>query len=368
MWTISKDKSWEALQRFAWVQDMHGVPQSPIHHAEGDVAIHTQMVLKALENLEEFQALDAQSQEVVWASALLHDVEKRSTTSTLDDGSIVSPGHAKKGAMTARQILYKDLATPFALRESVVGLVRHHGLPLWALEKPNPQKTLLKASFEVNTAWVAMLAKADVLGRICQDQAELLYKIELFKELCMENNCWGATKIFPSALSKFGYFRKEEQSADYLPFDDCKTEVVLLAGIAGSGKDHYLKKNFPHHKIVSLDDIRRGMGVVYGDKVGSGRVIQKAKELAKEYLRMQTPFVWNATNITLQMREQLIDLFTIYQAKVKIVYLEVPYLQLLQQNRNRDYAIPQNAIDYMVQKLEVPKEWEAHEVECVVKD
>lgn len=362
MWTISKDKSWTALQRFDWVQDMHGVPQSPIHHAEGDVAIHTQMVLQALESLEEYQALDAQDQEVLWASALLHDVEKRSTTSTLEDGSIVSPGHAKKGAMTARRILYKDIATPFALRENVVGLVRHHGLPLWALEKPNPQKTLLKASFEVNTAWVAMLAKADVLGRICSDQKDLLYKIELFKELCLENDCWGKAKAFPSALGKFGYFRKDDQRPDYLPFNNTKTEVVLLAGIAGSGKDYYFKKNFPQHKLVSLDDMRRAMGVVYGDKVGSGRVIQKAKELAKEYLRSQTPFVWNATNITLQMREQLIDLFATYQAKVRIVYLEVPYQQLLQQNRNRDYAIPGDAIEYMIQKLEVPKDWEAHEV------
>lgn len=362
MWTISNDKSWQALQRFDWVRDMQGVPQSPIHHAEGDVAIHTQMVLKALEDLEEFQALDAQSQELLWASALLHDVEKRSTTSVSDDGSIVSPGHAKKGATTARSILYKEVITPFALRESVVGLVRHHGLPLWALEKPNPQKALLKASFEVNTAWVAMLAKADVLGRICKDQAELLYKIELFKEFCLENDCWGKAKVFPSPLGKFGYFRKEDQNADYLPFDDTKTEVVLLAGIAGSGKDRYLKKNYPQHQVVSLDDMRRAMGVVYGDKVGSGRVIQKAKELAKEYLRSQTPFVWNATNITLQMREQLIDLFATYQARAKIVYLEVPYQQLLQQNRNRDYAIPSDAIEYMIHKLEVPKDWEAHEV------
>lgn len=365
MWTISKDKSWASLSHYDWVKDMHGVPQSPIHHAEGDVAVHTQMVLKALENLEEFQALEAQAQEVLWAAALLHDVEKRSTTSTLEDGSIVSPGHAKKGAMTARQLLYRDFVTPFAIRESIVGLVRHHGLPLWALEKPNPQKTLLKASFEVNTEWVAILAKADVLGRICQDQADLLYKIALFKELCLENDCWGKPMAFPSALSKFGYFRKEDQSPDYLPFDDTKTEVVMLAGIAGSGKDHYLKKNFPSHKVVSLDDLRREMGVVYGDKVGSGRVIQKAKELAKEYLRSRTPFVWNATNITLQMREQLVDLFATYHAKIKLIYLEVPYSQLLSQNRNRDYAIPSDAIEYMIQKLEVPKDWEVHELELV---
>ncbi len=82
MWTLHKTKKWEDLCSFTWVNDMHGVPQSPIHHAEGDVATHTQLVLRALEQLPEYKALSQQEQEIVWASALLHDVEKRSTTYT----------------------------------------------------------------------------------------------------------------------------------------------------------------------------------------------------------------------------------------------------------------------------------------------
>ncbi|MDQ6482413.1 hypothetical protein [Dyadobacter sp. LHD-138] len=88
---------------------------------------------------------------------MLHDVEKRSTTHQETDGSIVSPGHAKKGALTARQILFTQLNVPFEIREQIVGLVRHHGLPLWLFHKPDPQKALLKASFEVNTKLVAIL-------------------------------------------------------------------------------------------------------------------------------------------------------------------------------------------------------------------
>jgi predicted kinase len=237
---------------------------------------------------------------------------------------------------------------------------------LWVFEKPNPLQALLKASLEVDTLLLVMLAKADVLGRICSDQKELLYKIELFRELCIEQNCWGKPKEFPGELSRFLYFRKEEQSPDYIPFDTRKSEVILLSGIAGSGKDHYIKKHFPQHQVISLDDMRRKLKIKHNDSKNNGRIIQEAKEQAREYLRSGTPFVWNATNITTQMRSQLIDLFVVYDPVIRIVYLEVPYKTLMTQNKNRDFPIPSAAIEKMIDKLEVPKAWEAHRIEYVV--
>src|SRR5579872_5527244 len=156
MWTISKNKTWESLSStFQWVADMGGVPQDPIHHAEGDVAIHTQMVINELCKLPEYLQLSPQEQELLWASALLHDVEKRSTTVTETDGRITSPGHAKKGMFTTRGILYREIPTDFFLREQIVKLVRYHGLPIWLFEKSNPHKSAASASQEVNTEWLA---------------------------------------------------------------------------------------------------------------------------------------------------------------------------------------------------------------------
>ncbi|MBA3682924.1 MAG: AAA family ATPase [Bacteroidetes bacterium] len=362
MWIISKNKNWEELRKFTWVNDMHGVPQSPVYHAEGDVAVHTQMVLCELEKLNEYQLLPEDQKEILWTSALMHDIEKRSTTSTDELGNIVSPGHAKKGALTTRQILYRDFNTPFETREAIVGLVRYHGLPLWVFEKQNPVQALLKASLEVDTQLLVMLAKADVLGRICSDKKELLYKIDMFKELCIEQDCWGKPKQFPSGLARFLFFRKEDQSPDYVPFDATKSEAVLLSGIAGSGKDHYIKKHLCDHTIISLDDMRRKLKIKYNDTKGNGRIIQEAKEAARECLRAGKPFVWNATNITAQMRTQLIDLFEVYDPVIKIIYLEVPYKMLMSQNKNREFPIPGMAIEKMIDKLEVPKLWESHSV------
>jgi predicted kinase len=365
MWQLSKDKTWQHLcESFSWVRDMRGVPQDASHHAEGDVETHTRMVIDEMCKLEEFQQSDAQAQEILWASALMHDIEKRSTTVLEQDGSITSKGHAKKGEKTVRQILYREIPTPFAIREAIAKLVRYHGLPLWIFEKESPEKALFEASMEVNTQWLMLLAKADILGRECADKTELLYKVELFKEFCIEKDCWGKPKTFPSDLARFEYFNKEARSADYEPYEDKDNffEVIILSALPGTGKDTYIQKHLPDIPVVSLDNIRRELKISPADKENNGKVIQISKEQARVYLRKKQSFVWNATNLTRQRRHQLIELFATYGATVKLIYLEVPYHQLLTQNRNRAHVVPGNVLERMIDQLEVPVSSEAHEV------
>lgn len=367
MWTISKDKNWDYLkEKFDWLSCMESVPQDSRHHAEGNVAIHTQMVLEALESLPGFQGLLPQDQEILRASTLLHDVEKYSTTVLEADGSITAYGHARKGAMKGRQILYREVATPFAIREQIVGLVRHHGLPLWLLEKPESLKVLVKASYEVNTEWLATLARADALGRYCQDQEDLLYRIDCFEEFCKEHNCWGHAKRFHSDHARMYYLAKENSPADYVPFAEPDVEVILLSGLPGAGKDTYLQKHLSEIPLISLDNIRREKRISPTDKKANGRVIQEAKEQAKVFLRKKKGFVWNATNITSQMRSQLIELFTSYGARVSVVYIEVPYQTLTQQNAKREEMVPRNVMEHLIDKLEVPALWEAHDVKFLI--
>ena len=44
------------------------------------MAIHTQMVLEELLKLSSFQNLNEQDKEILWAAALMHDIEKRSSS------------------------------------------------------------------------------------------------------------------------------------------------------------------------------------------------------------------------------------------------------------------------------------------------
>lgn len=368
---VNKALDWEVLvNKYSWIADMQYVMQDPVWHAEGDVLTHTRMVVEELLELDEFKLLSEQDKHILVTAALFHDVEKRSTTleETINGKvRIVSPRHAKKGEFTSRDILYKEMNTPFEIREQICKLVRLHGLPIWAISRDNPQKEVIYASTVVNTHLLYLLAKADALGRICEDKDEQLLKIELFKELCTEHDCFGKTKAFKSNYGRFLYFNKTESSPDYEPYDDLICTVTIMCALPGSGKDTFIKRHLDV-PVLSLDDIRRANKIAPTDKKNNGRVVQLAKEQARVFLRSKTSFVFNATNITVDMRSRWIGLFLDYNARVKIVYIEVPYKRLLKQNANRNYKVPDNVLAKLIRKLEIPTVREAHEVEYIVSD
>lgn len=366
MWTINDTINWDCLyKKFSWIQDMEDVPQDDIFHAEGDVATHTKMVLEELIALNSYQQLPKQKQAILVAAALLHDVEKRSTTLIEANGRITSKGHAKRGAFTARTILYLEHACPFIIKESISKLVQYHGLPLWFFDKKNPEKAVIQASLEVDTSLLAILAEADVRGRICPDQLEMLHRVDWFKDFCKEQQCFGKARKFGSNFGRYLYFHKDQVALTYTPYEANCFEVILLSGLPGVGKDTYIQKNYKDLPIVSIDALRRQHKVPPTNRKKNGQMVQLAKEQAKAYLRQQQTFIWNATNITRMLRQQLIALFQAYGAKTKLIYLEVPAKQLFHQNQDRIHPVPPKVLNKMIHKLDTPMIWEAPEVEYV---
>ena len=76
---------------------MNTVPQDTRYHAEGNVAVHTRMVLEALQQSAAYQSLSTLEKEIVWAAALLHDVEKRSTSVDEGEGECLPKDTPGKG-------------------------------------------------------------------------------------------------------------------------------------------------------------------------------------------------------------------------------------------------------------------------------
>ena len=133
-WKLIEDKSWCSLEQlFEWVREMNTVQQDIRYHAEGSVAEHTRMVLEALQQSSAYHSLSTLEKEIIWTSALLHDVEKRSTSVDEGEGRVSAKGHARKGEYTVRTILYRDCPAPFHIREQIASLVRYHGLPVWLM-------------------------------------------------------------------------------------------------------------------------------------------------------------------------------------------------------------------------------------------
>ena len=89
--------AWDELDRiYPWIRRLAGCPQDAIHHAEGDVWIHTRMVCEALAALPAWRSLPDEERHIVFAAALLHDVGKPDCTRREPDGRISSA--ATRGA------------------------------------------------------------------------------------------------------------------------------------------------------------------------------------------------------------------------------------------------------------------------------
>ncbi|MGH1395102.1 MAG: AAA family ATPase [Trichormus sp.] len=356
---------WQGLEsEFDWLRSLADCPQDPRYHAEGNVLIHTKLVCEALVKLPQWRTLPATERSVLFAAALLHDVAKPVATQIATDGAISSKGHVLQGAKMAQSILW-DLQVPFRQREAIVALVKYGSLPLWFWDKPNPEKAVIKTSQIIRCDMLSLLAEADVRGRYCDDQAQLLERIAFFREYTQENHCFDKPRAFTSAHSRFIYFQKENSHPDYAAYDDTRLEVVMMSGLPGAGKDTWIQQNILDLPVISLDALRQEMGVAPDTE--QGMVVNTAKTIAKDYLRTGKSFVWNATNISRQLRGSLIRQFANYQAKIRIVYLEAPWEELLNRNSDRTAKLPEKVLYKMKSRLEVPDITEAQAVDWIVE-
>lgn len=350
---------WQSLQQFSWVEALRDCPQDPVHHAEGNVWIHKGMVLEAMAADKRFAAAGDAERDILWAAAALHDVAKPETTEVLADGRVTAKGHSARGTLRARRILW-ELGMPFARREEVCGLIRYHQLPFYLIEREDAQRMAAAIALVARWELLAILAEADIRGRICQDLRRVLENIALFAEFCREE-----VREFPSPLARFEYFRREDRAMDYAAHDSTVVEVVVMSGLPGAGKDTWVARQLPDWPVISLDRLRAEMDV--GPTDNQGAVVQAGKERAREFLRKRQRFVWNATNLSRQMRTQLIDLLAGYGARVRLVYVEAPPEVLFAQNRGRERVVPPAVIERLLSKWEVPDVSEAHEVTYCVR-
>jgi predicted kinase len=358
-WTVC----WpEVHAAFDWIRRLDGVPQDAVHHQEGDVATHTRMAVEALAALPEWRARPIDARVRLFAAVLLHDSAKPDCTHFEDDGSVTAPGHSRRGDLIARRVLWR-LGAPVAWREHVAGLVRHHQVPFWALERPDLERIVFRVSLVARNDDLALLATADILGRVCTDAAEILENIELFRVYCDEQGCLRAPRSFPSDHARFQYFRTPGRDASYEAFDDTRLTATVLSGLPGVGKDHWIAANRPGTPVVSLDELRTELRIK--PTADQTPVITAARERAREHLRAGRSFVWNATNVSRRLREQSITLVADYHGRVEVAALEAPFDVLRARNRARAHPVPDAVVDRLVNRWETPDPTEAHRVHWI---
>jgi predicted kinase len=358
-WTLD----WAAARAaLPFLRPLDGVEQDPLHHGEGDVATHTRLAAQALAAAPAWRARPVDERVRLFAAVLLHDAAKAWTTRR-EDGRVTAHGHSRAGDLHARRLLWQ-LRAPVDWREHVAALVRHHQVPFWALERPDLDAIIFRVSLVARNDDLALLATADITGRVCADAGRVLESIALFEEYCAERACLDTPRAFVSDHARFSWFRHPYRDPDYAAYDDTRSTVTVMSGLPGAGKDTWVQSFAGSRPVVSLDALRAGQRA--GPSGDQGAVLAAAREQARAHLRAGRDFVWNATNVSRQLRGQVIALAADYRARVEIVSVEASPQALAERNAARDAPVPGPVVDRLVARWETPDVTEAHRVSWVV--
>ena len=346
---------WAAGQ--PWAEAMRSCVQDSEHHAEGDVWTHTCMVAAELEKLAEWPELSRDEQLQLLFTAIFHDTSKPETVVIDADGKVHSPRHSLVSTGICRRELQR-LQCDLATRESICGLVRYHGRPVFIQHSRKPEDELISLSWITSQKLLHLFALADYRGRISKSSNRTEDDLHLWKLVAEENHCLDQPYAFKNDHARFLYFRKQLSSRYYTPIEQYRCSVTIMAGLPGAGKDTWLARNRPDLKVVSLDDLRRDWLIDPTDN--QGKVIQAGRERCREYLREGRDFAFNATNTIKMTRMRWIDLCADYGARIEIVYLEPPLDEIFRQNSGRKFPVPASVIQKLAEKIEPPDWTECH--------
>jgi tRNA nucleotidyltransferase (CCA-adding enzyme) len=144
-----------------------GCEQEPEWHPEGDVWIHTLMVIdQARTRIDD---LDHPRQVVVMLGAVCHDLGKPPTTAFID-GRIRSIDHEQAGVAPATAVLDRlniHSLEGYDVRQQILGIVAHHLKPGMFRQSPTPVSdgAFRRLAAKVDLELLARVAKSDCLGR-----------------------------------------------------------------------------------------------------------------------------------------------------------------------------------------------------------
>jgi tRNA nucleotidyltransferase (CCA-adding enzyme) len=154
-------------QLFPELKALVGCPQEPEWHPEGDVWVHTLMVID--EARTRIDGLERPQQIAIMLGAVVHDVGKPPTTAFID-GRIRSIDHEQAGVAPATALLDRlnvHSIGGFDVRHQVLGMVAHHLKPhsFSKAREPVGDGAYRRLAQKVDLELLARLALSDCHGR-----------------------------------------------------------------------------------------------------------------------------------------------------------------------------------------------------------
>ena len=356
-------------------------------HAEGNVAIHTEMVLNELYQLLRTEAahISGTNRQILILSALLHDIAKPITTRQKEiagETCIVASKHEEIGASYLATKLI-ELPLKHTSIVAIMGLVGFHQIPKLLVIKNKSDSDYLHLALHADLALLYWLELADMKGRICEDLDQQIALLALFKLFAEEYQLWEKKDPSQSLLSNIqikpsyneqiylnGYAIRqlatglistpEEAVAKNYQAAQAYSHLYVMCGISGSGKSTWIAQHLPEFEVISLDDIRTELNGKRSNQKNRGQVLQLAKLRLKTALANKRNVVWDATNIRKDFRKIICDFGINYGALITIVTFQMKESSLRKNNKDRQHAIGDDIITSQLDKLEWPSFIEGH--------
>ena len=350
--------------------ELEDTPQDPSWHAEGNVLIHTGMVLDAAYELLATRArhLVGQRRTALILAAALHDIAKPKTTKTMEIrgvSRIAAPRHEMQGrSELIPQLLGLGLAWP--LVELTVDLVGYHVTPKFLVVKGRERGAYLGLARAADPELLYWLELADMLGRTCADQAEQIEHIEMFGLFARDAGAWRrfgdeapawraryreALRGLPQATQDVSYAQfvadlcagritqPEEGLARSYRYREPFPELVLTVGPSGAGKSTWVGRHLGDHTCISLDAIRAELGD-RSDQSNNAKVRQIARDRLREGLRRKAKLVWDATSLRRDYRDAVTDVARDYGGLVTMVCFPRSTQDYARGNADRPTPVP----------------------------
>lgn len=312
------------------IEQMKRTQQDALWHGEGNVWNHVKLVCENLVLLEAYRSQERHVQEILFLSALLHDIGKVRATH-IKNGRIRTPRHGEIGSRMARRFLWRQCGLfgtreKMLLRETICRMIRYHMAPPHMLYGDTGVQRVLRIAAEgelvpdFTLRRLAVLSEADNRGRICSDLDEQLTMIERSGKVAREKRCYDGAARFSDAYTERAFFSGADVQQEMTLKDVTWGEVILLCGLEEAAMDVWIEENCPDLPVIQPDDAFCANGTPEAERCSEQETGNS--ERANAFLEARRPFVWKAENLTQEERALLVRIAESHGAGVRLVYLE----------------------------------------------
>lgn len=385
---------------YSILERMAETPQEPEWHGEGNVLVHTDLVLGEMESMlrpgGEAAHVTGMRRLGLVLGGLLHDLGKVFTTHQREIGGrvrIVSPNHPARGR-SWWALHHHRLELPVEVVDTVLALIGHHHDPRRVVASDGGAAAYRKLARHCDLELVYLLELADLRGREAANQETELEHLEWFRLQAMEHGMWQNPEPWQDwrehvervlagesqevqRLALAEGIRQAEEGLIFTPHEAVAKsyawrkrggmpgELVVLCGLSGAGKSSWIRAHLPGHAVVSLDEWRERIGGRRANHGREGEVLQAARAELREHLRQARPVVWDATSLRRDQRAPVVQLGLDYHAWVQIVCVSTPLAEIRRRQALRTEAPPAAVLEKQVERCEWPFAAQAHAMSTV---